>query len=259
MDSGDKIRELINLANDPPKLFTARNLRLDVPVPDAGDGWNTKMEVEGIPGRGYYGTEEIFYKRIPLDLVNRTTPLRSIAPLTPQLVLDLFNGATGLFVTLEDVEPFTPPQLEDGDSGQVDIVAVPLSMGFTGTATILLEYGKAWLDTVVAVRILPVLKHPIVVLHRMSTRMLTWGMDFTSLRDAIRPDSKGDYSNWDALQAACVELNIPTWTQNKITDQPTSAVPDSNQLFDRVVIQASVSSEGMDGKVYLHYNNLEEV
>lgn len=260
MNSADKIRQLLNDTNLPPKEFTERNLRMDLPVTDIGEGYNTRLGLEGIPGRGYYGTDDVFYRRIDLSTINRQTPVRTTTPLTPQVVLDLFNSVTALFLTLDDVEPFSPPQLTDGQSGQVTIVAVENSLGFTGSAVIPLEYGRSWLDSMVGVRTLPVLTHPVPrVDYRKSARMVTWSKDFTCLRDALLPDKKSQYSDWGVLVAACLEMGIPSWVQAGVGDYATSAVPDSNPLFDRVVIQRNVLSNQMVGDLYFHYNILEEV
>lgn len=260
MNSADKLRQLLNDTNLPPKEFTERNLRMDLPVADAGEGYNTRLGLEGIPGRGYYGTDDVFYRRIDLSTINRQTPVRTTTPLTDQVVLDLFNSVTALFLTLDDVEPFTPPTLNDGESGEVTIVAKDTSLGFIGSAVIPLEYGRSWLDSMVGVRTLPVLNHPVVRLdYRRSARMLTWSKDFTSLRDSLLPDKKSQYSNWSVLVAACLDMGIPSWVQAGVGDYATSAVPDSNPLFDRVVIQRNVTSANMVGDLYFHYNILEEV
>lgn len=258
-NSGIKVRELINEANDPPKPFTERNLRLDLPVIDVGADWNTRLEVEGIPGRGYYGTQEIFYKRIPLETVQRATPLRSDEVLTSQKILDMFNSAMNLFLTLEDLEPFEAPALEEGQNIEITLTSLPTSLGFTGTATFFVEYGKAWLDTVIAIKSLSVLNHPIKVTNKRSARMLTWNQDFTSLRDSLKLKDDGRFAEFAQLQAACAELGIPTWSNGPAVDVPTSAVEDANQSFHRVIVQPKVSSVGMEGDAYLHYNILEEM
>ena len=260
MNSADKIRQLLNDSNLPPKEFTSVNLRMDLPILEVGEGYNTKLGLEGIPGRGYYGPAEVFYRRIDLSTINRQTPVRTTIPLTAQVVLDLFNAVTALFLTLDDVEPFTPPVLNDGDSGEVTIVAVENSLGFTGSAVIPLEFGRSWLDSVVGSRILPVLKHPIIRLdYRQSARMLTWSKDFTCLRDSLLPNKISQYSDWSTLNAACLEMGIPPWVQAGISDNATSDILDSNPLFDRVVIQRNVLSASMLGDLYFHYNILEEV
>lgn len=258
MDSAEKIRGLITELNPAPVDFTDKTIFFHDPVVEEGER-NTTLLVEGIPGRGYYGTQSVHYKRVALETVYRATPVRSALPLTPQLVLDLFNAASGTWLTLEDVEPFTPPVLQDGETGSVTLTAVPLSLGFTGSVVVDLEYGRSWLDAVVTSRTLRVLKHPTPVTYKLSARMLTWSKDFTSLVDAIKPNKTGDYNDWDKLQAACADMGIPTWVKGKITDQATSAVPDANPLFHRVVVQKNASSNGMVGDLYFHYNNLDEV
>ncbi|MNR38220.1 hypothetical protein D3C85_1563020 [compost metagenome] len=89
--------------------------------------------------------------------------------------------------------------------------------------------------------------------------MLTWSKDFTSVRDAIALSKTGYYADWDALQAACTYMGIPSWGQNRIVDKATSEVPDANPAFDRVVIQSSVLGNQIEGPIYLHYNVLEEI
>lgn len=256
--SADKIRTLINEENLPPKLFTEGNLKLETPVPSVGDGYNTKLPVSAVPGRGYWGEEEVFYKRINMAEVTRETPYRSTVTLTPEIVLQLINNTTGLFITPEDIEPFTPPVLLEGQSGDVVLVALSNSLGFTGTLTAKFEYGRAWLDVAVVQRNLTVLTHPIPVTDLKSARMLTWSKDFTPYRDSIAV-VKGDYADWDAVQEIIGLMKIPVWAKGPITDLPTSAVPDSNPAFDRVVVQKKVVSDDMVGDVYLHYNNLEEI
>ncbi|MNR57901.1 hypothetical protein D3C85_1787670 [compost metagenome] len=89
--------------------------------------------------------------------------------------------------------------------------------------------------------------------------MQTWGIDFTSIRDAIKPVN-GKYTDFTKVQVACTYFGIPAWAEGSITDNATSAVPDSNQAFDRVVIQKNVYGWGaLKGDIYLHYNNLDEV
>lgn len=259
MDSVDKVLALVDETNTPPKPINARSVEAGAVSVEVGEEWNTRIELEGIPGRGYYGPAEFFYDRIALSSVLVSKPLRTEEALTVEVILKLFNAVTGLWVTEDDVESFTPPVLQEGEEGEVTLIAKAASKGFIGSIVVPLEYGRAWLDDAVVSRILPVLKHPIDVSRYISARMVTWSKDFTSLRDAIKPTAFGKYTDWDTLQAACSQLGIPTWIEGSIVDKATSEVPDSNQSFDRVVIQSQVTSADMLGPIYLHYNILEEV
>lgn len=259
MDSADKLRQLLNADQLPPKEFTERNLTIHVPSSDdGGTEWNTKVELQGIPGKGYYGTDEVFYKRIPLDQIDHNTPLRTDKVLTPELIVDLTNKTLGLWLTVDDIEAFTPPVIGDGETGSVTLTAVPGSIGFIGSIEMTIEYGRAWLDIAISTKNLTVLTHPIKVDYRKSARMLTWSKDFTSLRDSIAV-VKGRYADFAKLAAACSTMQIPAWSEGFIADYATSAIPDANPLFDRVVIQRNAQSAMMVGDLYFHYNVLEEI
>lgn len=259
MDATDKLLQLLNETNDPIKTFT----RINVGFVDIGtvevDGPITKVTVVATPGRGYSGSVDVQYRRINLTEAADGKTVRSLDQMTPQIVVDLINNSLGLFLTLDDLVPFTTPTPESGTAVVINIEAQPESPGFMGIAQVSVEYGRSWLDQVVGRRSLNELTHPISVDYRKSARMLTWSRDFTCVRDAIKPDKNGDYTDWDTLQKACAAMGIPSWDKWKIVDQPTSSVPDANPAFDRVVIQSSTYSGQMVGKIYLHYNILEEV
>ena len=72
-------------------------------------------------------------------------------------------------------------------------------------------------------------------------------------------DKSGNYTDWDALVQACAFMGIPSWLQRPAQDRATADVPDANPLFDRVVTQYPVYSDGMEGMLYFHYNVLEEI
>jgi hypothetical protein len=259
MDSTDKLLQLLNETNDPLKTFTRINVGLvDVQSVEI-DGPITKVTVTAVPGRGYSGSVDVQYHRLDLSEVIAGKTVRSLNAMTPQIVIDLINSSLGLFLSVDDLLPFTTPTPEEGTAVVIDIEAAPDSPGFMGLTQITVEYGRSWLDQVVGRRSLNELTHPISVDYRKSARMLTWGRDFTCVRDAIKPDKNGDYTNWDVLQKACAAMGIPSWDKWKIADYPTTAIPDANPAFHRVVIQTATYSGTMVGKIYLHYNVLEEV
>lgn len=257
--STSKIIEELNVLNMPPKTFTDINISLqDIEVIDTETA-NTKLTVKSVPGRGYVNNVDIYYKRLVLGDIIQDADVRSLEDFTPASVVKLLNGAFGLFLTVDDFEPFTPPTVANGESEDLVLTAKPDSRGFIGSAVINLTHSKAFLDSIVGIKILPVRNHPDVVNSRMSARMVTWDVDFTSVRDAIKPTNPGQrYTDWAALQTACSYLGIPGWNEGVITDYPTSAIPDSNPRFDRVVVQTGFYSDQMIGPMYLHYNILEE-
>lgn len=258
MKSFDKLLELLNLANVPPKEFTGKNLRLGSPTVSEGASTNTKVMVEGIPGFGYYNEKEISYTRIPLTEYLTNTTVRSIVPLTKEAFMIQLNAVYDLELSLEDLEEFVIPEITLNDSVAIDLTAAASSIGFQGFAQVTYTYGRPLIESVIIVRDLTVLKFVIPNSSYLSALHMTWGKDFTSVRDAIKVKNS-TYTDWDALQVACQFLNIPVWGKGNIIDIPTSADPLANTAFDRVVIQRSVVSAGMLGDLYFHYNLFDEV
>lgn len=251
---------LMNDLNQPKRLFSDVNVELGDAVPELTENGDTKLLVTAVPGRGYNGSVEVFYRRIPLADAIGDKSVRSLNELTPQVVIDLVNSAAGSFVSLDDLVPFATPTPEEGTATTIVLTAKPESLGFTGTIEITVEYGRSWLDTVVGVRVLGIMQHPIALIGKQSARMLSWGKDFTCLRDALKPDKTGQITDWDRLQTACAAMGIPSWYKGyTIYDRAVADVPDANPRFDRVFIQSYTYSNFMEGQLYFHYNVLEEV
>lgn len=258
MDSVSRILEILNHENQPPKELRDEILEISAPVAGT-ETHNTKLVLYGIPGKGYYGSVDIFYRRINLsDEITGDLSIRSETPLVAQDFLDQLSKYLTVDVTMADVEPFVVPDLQAGQSAPVEIVAVSDSYGWMGSATINYEYGRPYLNVMVKNVNLDIQFHPVPYTGYRSARMATWHLDFTSLRDAIKPDQFANYTSWETLQSALVAMGIPSWFPDKITDRPTSMVPEANQAFDRVVVQQNVSSAELEGTVYLHYNLFDE-
>ena len=251
-----------NEKNSPKRPLTLINVSPQAPVPLAGnEKHNTQVTIEGVPGRVYTGSQTLLYKRISIAEALDGMQLRNTIPFTTQMVLDMVNTQMGLFITEADLEPFTPPPLALNETKTLTLVSKPDSFGFLGEVEISLMYGRTLLESVIGIRILKLFSHPVdVALGKQCGRMVTWGIDFTSLRDSLLPNPlTRSYSDWATFQSACIYLQIPAWTKGYIADYATADVPDSNQAFDRVVIQAAVNSAYILGPLYFHYNLLDEV
>lgn len=261
----DSITRLLSEANEknqPKRPLSLINISPQAPVPlEGNEKHNTQVTIEGVPGRTYVGSQTLLYKRISLTEVLADLQLRNIVPFTTQMVLDMVNTQLGLFITIDDLEPFTPPELALNETAALTLVSKPESFGFVGSVEIELMYGRTLLESVIGIRLLKLFAHPNNPdLNKQSGRMMTWGVDFTSLRDSMKVNPlTRSYTDWATFQSACIYLQIPAWNQGIIVDQPTSAVPDSNQDFDRVIIQTSVNSAYILGPLYFHYNLLDEV
>ena len=184
MDSQDKLLELINETNVPPKALTNVNVKFVGIEPTGGSG--AKLILESVPGRGYIGSAELTYTRLNLAEILAGATVRSPDDLSPEGFLDMLNAAYSLFLSTIDLELIEIPPLNEGESAQIQLTTVPDSYGFYGAVSIKLEFGKSWLDQVVANKNLNTLRHPIsLTYNKRSARMLTWSKDFTSVRDAL--------------------------------------------------------------------------
>lgn len=257
LSTGVILREL-NELNDPNRKLTEINVTLGNLVSEITEDYNTRITVEAEPGRGYLGTVDVTYKRIVLSEAAPDAHIRSTQPFTKESTLALLNSAFQLFLSVDDLEDFTPPTLALNETANLTLTAKPQSFGWMGDLEVEFMFGRSLLDSVIGIRGLPLLRHPIdETMRRQSFYMATWGRDFTCLRDAIKVKNGNRYTDFAALQLACTELGIVGWAEGYIADYATSAVADSNKAFDRVVVQAGVSSPSGFGAVYLHYNLLD--
>jgi len=257
LSTGVILREL-NELNDPNRKLTEINVQLGNLISEVTPEYNTRITIEAAPGRGYLGTVDVTYKRIVLSEAAPDAHIRSTQPFTKESTLALLNATFQLFLSVDDLEDFTPPVLALNETASLTLTAKPESFGWMGSFDVEFMFGRTMLDSVIGIRGLPLLRHPIDVnQRRQSFYMATWGRDFTCLRDAIKVKNGNRYTDFDALQLACTKLGIAGWADGYISDHPTSAVADSNQAFDRVVVQPGVSSPSGLGAVYLHYNLLD--
>jgi hypothetical protein len=251
----------INLANTPLRPLNTLNVTFDVPTAETGDDYNTRVTVLAVPGRTYINQVDVLYKRIVLADIAPDAQVRSTEPFTKESIISLLNATFQMFLSVEDLEDFTPPTLQLNETASLTLTAKPESLGWLGSFDVEFMYGRTLLDSIVGLRYLPVLTHPTdPKLGKKSARVLTWGKDFTSLRDSMLPDiATGTYKDYAAFSTACGALEIPPWTKGPCSDNATSAIPDSNQAFDRVVIQSAIQSSGMSGDLYFHYNTFDKV
>jgi hypothetical protein len=261
----NSITRLLNEANEknsPKRPLTLINITPQVPqVLEGNEKHNTQVTIEGVLGRVYTGSQTLLYKRISLTDALAGLQLRNIVPFTTQMVIDMVNTQLGLFITIDDLEPFTPPTLALNETASLTLIPKAESFGFVGQVQIQLMYGRTLLESVIGIRLLKLFNHPNdPAFNKQSGRMATWGIDFTSLRDSLKINPLTlSYTDWATFQSACIYLQIPSWAKGQLIDSATADVPDSNPAFDRVTIQPVVNSAYIFGPLYFHYNLLDEV
>lgn len=256
IESGEaKLLELLNQTFTPQKALTEKNVKFNTLVDDAGEGYNTGITIVGNPGKGYYGSVSLKYRRVDLSIIGSNVELRKEGKFTVQDICDALNSSQNTFIGPNDLTEGVIPDLAPGDSVQYTLVANPASMGWTGSQEITLRYGKPYLSVILGRKVLPELLPPAGRYDYPAAWALCYYQDFTSFRDSLKIDPETKvYKDASAIQAITFKLGIPNWAVSSPVDLPTSAVPTSNQAFDRVVVQSYVGSGVMYGPLYLHYN-----
>lgn len=258
MSDFSQLLSLINARNNPVRLLTANNVTVSDPVPATREGSdvNTKVTVTGKPGHGYYGSVDIYYKRLSLaDIFTEAAKAHGTTQLTPQQIIDAVNNSYDLKLQVNDFENFTVPTVNADEAQTLALSASVDSLLVTGNFDVVVQYGKPTLIETTKDKVLDTFVHPVDRVDIASAKLMTWSKDFSSLQTALRRQIKtSSYNDWPAVKKAAGLLGIPSWTQGTVIDANTSDISDANPAFERVVIQRGVTSSGMVGDLFFHFN-----
>lgn len=269
--SGDQLVILLNETFSPPQIFNDQRITFGVPTdaPEDATDYDSVVIGSAIPGMGYYGDAEIHYTRVPLTNLGDVT-LASLTAFTPATLITALNAQCEAFLDVVDLETFTIPTIPEGGSAPLTLTADPSSLGWKGSVTVTILHDKPQLSSVVGSKTLGALPDPNPANGWVNGKALMFNVDFTSYRDAIKPTAYevqqgwyyAGFADYDALADICARLGFPgfpaPWVNSQVADYATSAVPDSNQNFDRVVVMGYVPGGSMyPGPLYFHYNLLD--
>ncbi|BDD79841.1 hypothetical protein [Burkholderia phage FLC9] len=270
--SGEQLIILLNETFIPPTIFSDKNLVFGTPsaAPEDATDYDTVVTATGVPGRGYWGSAEIHYTKVPLSNLDGVVSLASLDNFTLDSIAQLMNAAYGTFLDASDFVPqdiTTPPLL---GSSTVTLVAADTSLGWKGQVDITITHDKPHLDVAISNQRLNVLTDAAKNRY-LNGRDYLWNYDFTSLRDAIKPKyyainqfiGYSGFTDYTTLSNVCLKLGIPwfpnpNWVNTGVSDYATSQIADSNKNFDRVVIFSPVlGGPFYQSAMYFHYNVLE--
>lgn len=285
-NSAQRLILLLNDTFNPPKIFSDQ--RISFGAPNAVDGeatYDTEVQANAIPGMGYYGNALVRYTRVDLS-VHPVLQLASLDQFTIDTICTQFNGLNGSWLTPNDLLAPTIPTIPQDESAPLVLEAAPNSLGYKGTITVTLQHAAPQLASYVHQKALTA---PIGLTFdkygHATGRDWYWNLDFTSLRDAmvLKPvyqtyqSSRGPFqaqiytglTDVQAIYTVLRALGYPVfgapggryskgvYYYQSASDQPTSAVADSNKNFDRVVVIGEGDGANPSSPVYLHYNILE--
>lgn len=254
MANAERMYVVLNEMFTPPKEFTAKRITFSIPEQVDEFDRNTKVTISGIPGKGYYGEVDVYYDRMNIADYVETFEFRSLNPLTQADIIAGMANRYAIDINPDDFAPFTPPALGDGEAQTIHVSMAETSLQWFGEVDLALSFGPSWLDTMIGRADLDIYKHPNSATNRQSSRLWTWGADFSGIQAALKPNAKGDYTDWALVQQVARAMGIPDWVKGKVVDKATADVPDANTMFQRVVIQSSVQSGQLNGPMYFHYN-----
>lgn len=270
-DSKEQILELINLKNNLPIQITSDNVMLSEASPSSEDNL-IEVGVRGVQDGGYRKDPiRVKYSRIDLDKLfggNFTPEITTLSQANLYKLLPRFNAILGTRFTISDVENIDFIPYDNDIVVNLTIKAKPTSKFYSGEVNVVFNRRWILLEEVID-PYLDLLHHPDPIVEgRTAVGLLTWGMDFTVIRNTMTVDPtaaqfRGAFSNMEAFRTALTEnFGIWAWPDNRDSTDPNSRLGDfdtrdverANRNFQRVVIQSNIRQSDYVGTAYFHYN-----
>jgi hypothetical protein len=249
----DLLHQVLNENWLPPKTFSNVTLRyFDLEAVDEFDR-NTKVTVEGIPSKGYWGDVVQYYNRLDIGTMYPTLEWQTPLPINRENVHPYLVASTGLNLTIEDLAEFDELPLDDGAEITINIEMAATSLQWIGQVLVTIRQGPSWLDLMFRKKELDVLRHPSEKYDKPYGRMVTWGYDFAFHYDDLKPGKTGYMTSYNNLVKTTNQLGFPPFANGRVQDIPTAQLVDANPAFERCFVMFLPGGE-YTGPLYFHYN-----
>lgn len=147
-DSTDQLIAVLQARNTAMVAITRDNVTFEDVRPATGSGYNTTATLTAVEGYGFTGNTQITWSRVDLGLLLDGSGLLSDGDLSAQDVVDKINANWATWLTLNDLQSFTPPTTADGGIHDLLLTASSASLGFMGQVTMSLSRSDmSTLDT----------------------------------------------------------------------------------------------------------------
>lgn len=250
-------------------LMNQQNTSLPVPLTDENlyfgnphldtDGLTSILPTTAMLGEDYEGYANFKYKRIDLGKAfgDLLPALSSTGGPSLYSMLPIINQYFGLNLTEADVLDASVAFITGGSQVNINVVAQPTSLGYTGSFMfrffrLLTQFQKA-----VAKTELGVLSYPISPsLAKNSIAMMMWNHDFTLDLPTLKVVNHY-WANVPGVQALMQDFGILDWPAPQVqgvSDYATSDYPGANTNFARVTVQKGVVGSTYTGDALFHYN-----
>lgn len=248
-----------NAANNLPFPVTEKNLYFGQ-AQDNGDGLG-KVATVGMLGDVYTGYADLYFKRINLSGFYDDRPiLRSPGALNLYAMLGMVNQYLGLNLTEDDVVNTDVADLAPGEQTNINVVAKPTSLGYTGSFVIRYYRIRQQLSAVVKNTELTVLNHLVDPSNgKRDLDMWMWNVDFSNDVTALKTNAANTtWANFQAVKdLVATQFGFTDWPAPEVdgvSDYATKDYPGSNPNYQRVVVQKNVVGQSYQGNALFHYN-----
>jgi hypothetical protein len=271
----------INAANS--TAYKATEISFGVPEALSGT-WkgqvtsrNTGVRITAVPGGPYQGKRDLTYDRLSLGTLNATNfpgfKCSAYNVTTVHGLLPMLRYWTGIQFTTDDLED--DPLVDNGNNTQsVTLRAKAASLGWIGSAPLVVSKGAAPIDQLISVTSLNGLNYPTASDADTYGAMYLYPYDYTTYFDTLSPIAPGVLTSTqaDALKAMLLATDIGTGK----TSWVNSAGVTSWNLAGATVVSNGLNSPSLPtnptykyvmglrldpsvltpaGLMYLHYND----
>lgn len=254
----EMVLSLINQQNTLPTPLTEDNLYFGTAHLDT-DGVTSILPTTAQLGGEYEGYATFRYTRVNLSTAYDTLPVISdVGGPTLWSMLPIVNQVLGLNLTDEDVLDSNISYIGAGARVNVNVVAAPGSLGYTGQFAFLflrqyINFPTAIPNT--TLNTLQWLSDPTT--DKVDVSMMMWDTDFSNDVAAIKVSNSTWVSQPAVAQLMSDQFDITDWPApqvNGVKDYATINYPGANTNFQRVVVQTGVVGSTYQGTALFHYN-----
>jgi hypothetical protein len=223
-------------------------------------------KVIALPGSPYEGAAPIGYQRMDLSAAfgSIVPVIRSISSGTLHSMLPEIGRKLGMFLDPIDFDDVDYSGLGELQEAFVRIRASATSLSYTGSFIIKFTRIRPALLTATPTGDLDRTRFPgSTGGNKKQVDTFTWARDWTEFYSAVQKHSVLNVAgNPAALVTLMNSLGFSTWPTGinfPTYDYPTSAVPQANPTYDRVIVQSVVNPTivndlAYEGTAYFHYN-----
>ena len=222
-----------------------------------------------VPDTAYEGMVPVQYERMDL-----TSAFGEYRPRISGLsngnlhsMLPYISQELGLQLDADDFDQVDYSWLGENEEVNIPLIALTTSLSYIGQFSIQFTRRRIQLAEAIQISDLDVHLHPgqkTTTLAKTPITLFTYSRDWSEHYAAIR---KHPYANIlydpNAMRTLMGGLGFSNWPQgywNPVSDHPTSAIPEANKDYDRVLIQVIEDKQPIGqvlpyaGVAYFHYN-----